>query len=172
MGEPLRFAGMAKSYKSACKGPEGELWLAAAADEFDRLIEATATMRLIPWDKKPPKRKVSYYNSQIRIKTKSDGSREYRVRGTYGGDISDYRGPTCAQTADMMSIKILLNATASEEEKKFMSLGIKDFYLGTPMKEKEYMRIHISHIPPQSTRKYVSEDLISDDGYVLAEISI
>ncbi len=161
---------MAKSYKSVCKGPEGELWLAAAADEFDRLIEETSTMRLVPWDKKPAKRKVSYYNPQIRIKTKGDGSREYRVRGTYGGDISDYQGPTSAQTADMMSIKILLNASVWEEGKNFMSLDIKDFYLGTPMEEKEYMRIHVSQIPPQSRRKYVTEDLISSDGCVLADL--
>jgi hypothetical protein len=43
----------------------------------------------------------------------------------------------------MTSIKILLNAMVSEDA-KFMTMDIKDFYLGTPMGEKEYMRIHIS----------------------------
>jgi hypothetical protein len=49
----------------------------------------------------------------------------------------------------MMSIKILLNATVSEGA-KFMSMDIKDFYIGTPMEQKEYMRIHLSQIPPPS----------------------
>jgi hypothetical protein len=47
----------------------------------------------------------------------------------------------------MMSRKILLNGTVSEGA-KFMSMDIKDFYLGTPMEQKEYMRIHLSQIPP------------------------
>jgi hypothetical protein len=123
----FKFAGTAKSFKSACKGPDQSRWLRAADEEFDRLIETTETMKFVPWDSKPRDRKASYYNPQIRIKTKSDGSTEYRVRGTYGGDISDYQGPTAAQTADMMSIKILLNATVSEDA-KFMSIDIKDFY--------------------------------------------
>jgi hypothetical protein len=143
----FKFAGVAKSYKSACKGPDQDRWLLAADEEFDRLIETTETMKFVPWNTKPKERKASYYNPQIRIKTKGDGSTEYRVRGTYGGDISDYQGPTAAQTADMMSIKILLNATVSEGA-KFMSMDIKDFYLGTPMEQKEYMRIHLSQIPP------------------------
>jgi hypothetical protein len=143
----FKFAEVAKSYKSACKGPDQDWWMLAADEEFDRLIETTETMKFVPWNTKPKERKASYYNPQIRIKTKGDGSTEYRVRGTYGGDISDYQGPTAAQTADMMSRKILLNGTVSEGA-KFMSMDIKDFYLGTPMEQKEYMRIHLSQIPP------------------------
>jgi hypothetical protein len=98
-----------------------ERWFKAASEEFDRLIETTETMKLIPWSCKPPNRKASYYNPQIRVKTKNDGTIEYRVRGTYGGNITDYIGPTAAQTADMVSIKLLLNATVSDEGAKFMS---------------------------------------------------
>jgi hypothetical protein len=65
-----KFAGMAHSYKSVCKGPEKELWFKAASEEFDRLIETTGTMSLIPWSKKPSNRKASYYNPQVRIKYK------------------------------------------------------------------------------------------------------
>jgi hypothetical protein len=124
----FRFAGIAKSYKFAYKGPDQDLWMKVADEEFHRLIETTETMKLIPWDGKPSDRKASYYNPQIRIKIKNDRSSEYRVRGTYGGDISDYQGPTTAQTADMVSIKILLNTTVSEDA-KFMTMDIKDFYL-------------------------------------------
>jgi hypothetical protein len=164
-----KFAGMAHSYKSVCKGSEQKRWLQAAAEEFDRLIETTETMKFIPWDAKPSNRKASYYNPQIRIKTKPNGQEEYRVRGTYGGDVTDYSGPTSAQTADMISIKVLLNAVVSEKA-KFMTIDIKDFYLGTPMDRKEYMKVHINQIPPASQAKYVKKGLVRDNS-VLAEIS-
>ena len=164
-----RFAGIASSFKSACRGDDRDRWLKAADEEFDRLIKTTETMKLIPWSSKPHGRKVSYYNPQIRIKIKADGSSEYRVRGTYGGDISDYQGPTAAQTADMVSIKVLLNATVSEGA-RFITADIKDFYLGTPMEVKEYMRIHLTQIPPESRAKYVREGLVKDE-HVLAEVS-
>jgi hypothetical protein len=165
----LKYGGMAKSYRTACKGEEAQRWHKAACEEFERLIDTTETMKFIPWEKKPTKRIVSYYNPQIRVKVKEDGSREYRVRGTYGGNISDYSGPKAARTADMVSIKVLLNAVASEGA-KFMTADIKDFYLGTPMDRKEYMRVHIDQIPPEARQKYVTEGLVKD-GYVLAEIT-
>lgn len=165
----FRFAGSCLSYRNACKGPEKDLWLKAANEEFDRLITETGTMKFINWDQKPAERKASYYNPQTRIKTKSDGSLEYRVRGTYGGDISDYQGPTSARTADMVTIKILLNAVVSEEA-KFMTMDIKDFYLGTPMETKEYMRININQIPIESRRKYVEDNMVKDN-HVIAEVS-
>ena len=165
----VNYAGSAVSYKSACKGPDAKLWLKAANEEFDRLITETQTMRFIPWSQKPKSRKVSYYNPQTRVKVKQNGTKEYRVRGTYGGDISDYIGPTSAQTADMPSIKILMNDVVSDEG-KFMSIDIKDFYLGTPMKRNEYMRIHLSQIPIESQIKYINEGLVHE-GHVLVEIS-
>ena len=165
----VNYAGSAVSYKSACKGPDAKLWLKAANEEFDRLVNETQTMKFIPWSQKPKDRKASYYNPQVRVKVKSNGIKEYRVRGTYGGDISDYVGPTSAQTADMPSTKILLNDVVSDDA-DFMTIDIKDFYLGTRMKRKEYMRIHLSQIPIESQIKYITEELVHD-GSVLVEIS-
>lgn len=167
-GEMMRYGGMAKSYRTACKGEDSQLWHKAACEEFERLIETTETMEFISWDQKPKKRIVSYYNPQIRVKVKEDGSKEYRVRGTYGGNISDYTGPKAARTADMISIKVLLNAVASEGA-SFMTADIKDFYLGTPMERTEYMRVHIDQIPLEAREKYVKDSLVRD-GYVLAEV--
>jgi hypothetical protein len=39
-------------------------------------------------------------------------------------------------TADMVSIKLLLNAVLAKKGRVFMTLDIKDFYLGTPMARK------------------------------------
>jgi hypothetical protein len=164
------YGGLAKSYRVACRGDDAELWHKAACEEFERLIDTTETMKFIPWEEKPKGRIVSYYNPQIRVKIKDGGAKEYRVRGTYGGNISDYLGPKAARTADMTSIKILLNAVASEGA-EFMTADIKDFYLGTPMQRTEYMRVHLDQIPPQAREKYVAGGMANKDGYVLAEIS-
>jgi hypothetical protein len=61
----LKYGGMAKSYRAACKGEEAELWHKAASEEFERLIDTTQTMKFIRWEEKPEGRIMSYYNPQI-----------------------------------------------------------------------------------------------------------
>ena len=166
--DQLHFAGL--TYKKACKGPEKGRWEQAACEEFHRLLIETQTMQLIAHDRMDSERRASYYNPQTRIKVKSDGSIEYRVRGTYGGNISDYDGPKSANTADMVSVKILMNVLASTAGARFMTADIKDFYLGTPMERKEYMKIKIDQFPEEARALYIREELVKD-GHVLAEIS-
>ena len=45
----------------------------------------------------------------------------------------------------MQLIKLLLNAVVSD---------IKDFYLGTPLPNTEYMRINLNHIPEDVIQKH------------------
>ena len=67
-----------------------------------------------------------------------DGELIRRVRGVYGGNITDYTGPRTATTADMKTFELLLNATVSEDD-YFMSADIHDFYLGSDLGNPEYM---------------------------------
>ena len=89
-------------------------------------------MRFINPRNKPTDRLASYYNPQVRVKVK-DNVVKRRVRGTYGGNLSDYQGETAAFTADLTTVKLLLNATVSEEGARFMTLDITDFYLCSPL---------------------------------------
>jgi hypothetical protein len=93
---------------------------------------------------KPRDRLASYYNPQCQIKVK-EGKQVYRVRGTYGGNRTDYKGDTAAWTADLETVKVLLNAVVSEDS-NWMTIDIKDFYLGTPMDREEYMWLDRSQI--------------------------
>ena len=70
------------------KGPDATEWIEASAQEFDRLLSTTKTMHFIRPEDKPPERLASYYNPQCSIKHGTDK----RVRGTYGGDRTDYTG--------------------------------------------------------------------------------
>jgi hypothetical protein len=69
----------------------------------------------------------------------------------------------------MQTIKLLLNATVSERA-KFMTADIKNFYLDTPLPNKEYMTVQLNHIPEDVQIKY---DLIkfAHNGKILMEIN-
>ena len=115
----------------------------------------------------PADRKVAYYNPQCKIKVKPD-SIQYRVRGTIGGDQVHYPGVTAAYVAHLETIRILLNAAASEDA-EISTADISDFYLGTPLDRKEYMRISLKHIPLDIQQRYNIACMVHND-YILMEI--
>ncbi len=49
-------------------------------------------------------------------------------------------------------------------------LHVKDFYLNTPMKRYEYMRIKITNIPDKITEEYNLREIVMEDGYVYCKI--
>ena len=99
-------------------------------------------------------------------KKKTDGI-QYHVRGTIGGDKVSCA--TTAYVAHLETIRILLNAAASEDA-EICTADISDFYLGTPLDRKEYMRISLKHIPPDIQQRYNIACMVHND-YILMEIS-
>ena len=131
---------------SALNGPDRAEWLIKYGEEIERLITSgTGTGTFIRRADVPAGKTVAYYNPQLKTKMK-DGKLVKRVRGTIGGDQLPYSGPTAAQTAALEVIRILLNCTVSEGA-NLMTLDIKDFYLGTPLDDPEFMRIPLKFIP-------------------------
>ncbi len=59
----------------------------------------------------------------------------------------NYPGDCGTPTADMLLVKILLNSVISTKGAKFMTADIKNFYLMTPMKRYEYVRLKLIDIP-------------------------
>jgi hypothetical protein len=101
-------------YDSALCSLEGAQWRAAGKKEFDRLVEETGTGEWITLHSVPKGRVMSYYNPQLSRNRRSEethpglpGGIEFRVRGTYGGDRGDYKGPTMAETADIATASFL-----------------------------------------------------------------
>ena len=68
----------------------------------------------------------------------------------------------------MVSIKAMLNATVSEDA-GWMTMNIKDFYLGTPLPHSEYMRVHIDQMPEKSRDMFGSSGMLQN-GYMLFQI--
>ena len=152
---------------SALKGPDKAIWEKAHGEEIIRLIDSK-TGRFIHRHDMPADRKAAYYNPQLKIKIKN-GVLQYRVRGTIGGDQVHYPGETTAYTAHLETIRLLLNAVVSEHA-SFLTADIKDFYLGTPLERKEYMRINIKHIPADVQKQYNIADMVHNE-HVIMEIS-
>ena len=110
-----------------------------------------------PWQK-PRDRKATYYNPQPERKIKN-GELIRRVRGTLGGNQGDpYLGEKSAYVADLITIKLLLNLVVSTPSAKFMTMDIKDFYLGIALTRKQYMRIHRNQIPTETIKYFHLED--------------
>jgi hypothetical protein len=86
------------------------------------------------------------------MKRNDDGSIQFRVRGTAGGNLPY---DVSARTASLDTVKLLIHSVISGTY-SWMTIDIADFYLGTPLPASryEYLRIHIDKIPTEIMDKY------------------
>jgi hypothetical protein len=63
------------------------------------------------------------------------------------GNLVHYPEKVSTPIADLSTVKLLLNSVISTPGALFATFDLKDFYLGTPMAQKEYMRIPLESIP-------------------------
>ena len=94
-----------------------------------------------------------------------------RVRITVGSDRNDYPFEVSARTADLTTVKLLLNSVISTPGARFYILDIKDYYLNTLLPRKEYMRIPINYIPKEIFDMYNLKELVYKKKWVIVEIS-
>jgi hypothetical protein len=137
--------GTAISYRKSHLGPNALQWAQADAEEFERLFKS-GTLRPIFHCDIPVDKEATYINPVCSEKLKDDGALKLRTRATIGGDRVDYPYSTAAYTADLESIKLLINAMISDNA-AFSTVDLEDFYLGTPLPHPEFIRIPISFIP-------------------------
>ena len=62
-----------------------------------------------------------------------------QTRLTVGGNLIHFSGDVSTRTADLTTAKIHLNSTISDPNAKYMCMDIRNFYLGTPLPEYEYI---------------------------------
>jgi hypothetical protein len=93
-----------------------------------------------------------------------------RTRLVAGGDRVHYPGDAGTPTADLLTIKLLLNSIISTPNAKFMTVDIKDFYLNTPMARYEYMRLWIADMSEDVIAHYKLTDIATHDGYIYCKI--
>ena len=152
-----------------------DIWLHSAANEFGRLaqglsdnrVDATNTIFFIPINKVPRNKRPTYACFVCSFRPQK--LEPYRTRITVGGNLIDYPGNLSMKVADMTTFKILVNSTLSTPGAKWLGLDVKNYYLGTPMGNYEYMFIPINQIPQEIIDHYNLHNIVHK-GKVYVEI--
>ena len=123
----------------------------------------TNTIHFIAWKSIPARRTVTYGRIVTTIRpTKAE---THRVRLTVGGYRINYSGDKSTPTAEIQTIKALLNSMISTPNATFSTADMKDIYLNTPLS----MCLLINIIPEEIILQYNLRSLVVD-GYVYFEI--
>ena len=155
-----------------------EQWSLSSANEFGRLANGvggrikhpTNTIKFISKNEVPHGRRKDVTYGQFVCTIRPEKAEKNRTRFTVGGDRINYPGEVATPTADMLVAKMLFNSVVSTKGAKFMTLDISNFYLMTPLKRPEYIRMKITDIPEEIIREYKLRDKASPDGsiYIVA----
>ena len=159
--------GAIAEYPTLSTCSDGHLWRAANIKEIRRLL-ATKTIAFIPRDRQPRHKRATYLRVVCAYRPEKDDP--HRVRWTVGGNLIDYPHDASTKTADLTTVKLLINSVLSTPGARFITGDLKDFYLGTPMPDPEYMRIHTRMIPDELLDELELRPLIQND-HVLVEIN-
>jgi hypothetical protein len=168
-------------YRQLMKHPKyKEVWSKSAANEFGRLANGladgriekpTKTIRFIRKEDVPADRRKDVTYGSFSCDYKPNKKEQNRTRLTMGGDRINYPDDCGTPTADMILFKILTNSIISTPNAKCLMIDIKDFYLNTPMKRPEYMRLKLTDIPDEVIEHYNLRELATADNYVYCEVS-
>ena len=122
-------------YRHLMKHPKyKDVWTKSFGTEIRRLTTTTETIFFIRKEDIPSNRKGDETYARI-VSVFCDGKKDkYRTRVTMERNLFNFPGDCDTPTADLLTVKLLLNSIISTTNAKFMTLDIKDFYLMTPMK--------------------------------------
>ncbi|EJK68827.1 hypothetical protein THAOC_09958 [Thalassiosira oceanica] len=137
-------------------------WNHSSANEFGRLFQGiggridkpTNTCFFIHKHEVPQDRFKEVTYGKFVCTVRPQKAEPFRTRLTLGGNRIKYPGDVGTPTADMLLFKILLNSVVSTPGAKFMTIDISNFYLNTPMKRFEYVKLALSDIPEEVITEY------------------
>jgi hypothetical protein len=130
--------------------------------------EPTDTIKFIAHAQVPKGRTVTYTHFCANICPQKEETHQCQI--TVGGDCIDYPGKVSTKMVGLTTIKLLLNSVVSKPKVHFMTTDVKNFYLKTPLKRPEYMRINIKLIPKEIIDKYQLTKLLHND-HIYVEIN-
>ncbi len=130
-------------------------------------VKGMDTIFFIPKDKVPRARmkdvRYGLITCSIRLKKTEEPN---RTRLVAGGDRVHYPFDAGTPTANLLTIKLLINSVISTPGARFFTVDIKNFYLCMPMSRYEYMRLKLSNMLEDVIAHYHLLDIVTPDGYV------
>ena len=169
--------GKKSSIDDLLTGKDHIVWDNALSNEIGRLAQGnssgvvgTNTIEFVPYSQVPSTAKVTYANYVCTHRPKKP--EPWRIRIVVGGDKLHCPYDTGSPAAGLLETKLLLNSVISDAVNgaRFFSIDLKDFFLASPMLEKEYMRMHIRHIPADIRNKYNINNIVHNN-YVYIRIN-
>ena len=158
-------------YRHLIKNPKYRaVWSKSFGTEIRRLATTTETIVFMSKAMIPQNRHKDITYGRIVCTHRSEKKDPYRTRITMGGNLINYPDDCGTPTADLLTVKLLLNSIISTPNGKFMTIDIKDFYLMTPMDRYEYFRMKLELFPQDIVEEYGLQDKVDSDGYVFCEV--
>jgi hypothetical protein len=161
-------------YLALMKDPRLQpLWTRGFGNKCGRLVQGirdipgTGTCLFIGQKNIPNDRKITY--SKIVCDYKPHKKEKECVRLTVGGDRINYSGDIATSTANITTLKILINITLSTKDAAMMMTDINNYYLGTPLSRFEYMEMLLSRFPEEIIQRY-NLNALGVGGWVYIEI--
>jgi hypothetical protein len=158
-------------YRHLIKHPKyKDVWTKSFGTEIRRLATTTETIFFVKKDKIPDDRKGNGTYARIVCVYCNGKKDKYRTRITMGGNLVNYPGDCGTPTANLLTVKLLLNIIISTPNAKFMTLDCKDFYLMTPMKRYEYFCMKLDLFPRDIINKYDLTSKVDHKGNVHCKV--
>jgi hypothetical protein len=130
-------------------------------------VKGMDTVFFIPKDKVPQARAKDVMYGLITCLIRPKKIEEpNRTRLVAGGDRIHYPFNAGTPTANLLTIKLLINSVISTLGAQFFTMDIKSFYLCTPMTRYEYMQLKLSDMPEDLIAHYHLLDIATPDEYV------
>ena len=134
------------------------------------IVEGTNTVNFIFKNEIPADRFKDITYARIVCKYRPEKKDPNRCRITVGGNLTNYPGDCGTPTNNLLTVKLLLNIVISTKGAKFMILDISNFYLMTPLKRKEYVRMKILDFPEKVIENYNLHEKSTPDDFVYVDI--
>ncbi len=115
-------------YRHLMKHPKyKDVWMKSFGTEIRRLVTTTETIFFRKKSEIPADRRKDITYGRIVCVYRSEKKDPYRTRITMGGNLVNYPDDCGTPTADIITVKILLNSIVSTLNAKFMTIDLKDF---------------------------------------------
>jgi hypothetical protein len=132
-------------------------------------VDGTNTIFFIHKNEIPLDRRKDVTYDRIVCTVRPEKDDPNRTRLTVGGNLINYPGDCGTPTADLLTVKLLLNSVVSTPGAKFMTIDISNFYLMTPLDRYEYIKMKIENFPEDVIAHYNLREKVTPDGYVYVE---
>ncbi len=134
-------------------------------------MTGTDTIFFVPKDKVPQARAKNVTYSLITCFIRPEKMDEpNQTRLVAGGDRVHYPFDAGTPTANLLTLKLLINSMIPTPRARFFMIDIKNFYLCTPMMRNESMQLKLSDMPDNVIAHYHLLNIATPNGYVYCKI--